>query len=780
MFCNRGRTVGSVLSVMTAILAVAGLAQTSLAAPPAKGLTLVADGKPVCVVAADKDLSPSELWAVKELRTFIAEISGAQLQVVTPDNVPADSVLIVVGHKTAKARHPNLDLASLGDEGFIIQTIGNELIIAGGEMRGTMYGVYTLLEDLGCRWWTPKESFIPKLATIAVPATNRREVPRLEFRNIMYAEGFDKASRLWYVRNKLNGAGWEPIPQEFGGHYFVAGLQAHNTIKLVADAVGKDGITEDMWALAHVRRTNKTERVKTEVCQTNKDVIAATVKTLVKLYKDHPNTKYLHVAHEDNDDYCRCPTCDAILKKEGSSTGQWLYFSNIVAEELEKQVPGARIMIDAYGWTRVPPKNLKPRANVLVRFAPIESDWAHPLAAGSNPQNRKTKEDIEFWGRTSSMLSIWTYIGNRCHYLMPNPDFDSVVPNIKFFADNNAVGIMHQGTQAGVGSEFVSLRMWILGRALWNPSLDGGDLIKEFLVGYYGPAAPAIQKYIDIMHSYGRKNDYHLGRVARMSVPFLQPQIIAEAEAAMRQADAAVAGDPVLERRVRHAHLPVWYVLAKRGPLSPTWKAVEAKVGKLDFTRIAEVSNQTAKEWNIQAVADPEEAGPYFQWLTDYAMLLEQKKVVLPPELTVARLANTRLIQARQIDGIFLDRSGQWVKVDGASDGWALRVIKTGWMIQHVFSPYDEYTVGRKYKLYFRVKGGEVKGNGAAFTFGLTGDGKLPSVIVPAADLADGAFKVIELGPFVAGKDVTLYVALSRDGAMSEVFFDCLWLTEVK
>lgn len=779
-----GRTVRVAPLLLVTILSAEAWAapEAPAPAPLAGGVTLVSEGKPAATIVAAADLSPSEQWAVKELKAFIAEMSGATLEVVTPDQAPAGGAMIVVGQKTAKARHPELDLASLGDEGFIIKTFAGELVVAGGQKRGTMYGVYTLLEDLGCRWWTPKESFIPKRPTLTVAACDRRDVPPLEYRETLYGEIWNDAGRLWCARNKVNGMGGDPAREDWGGSYYVAGLHGHNTIDLVEAAVGKGKLKDEMWALAKDRRTGETKRTQTEICSTNPEVIAATIQSLVKLYQEHPDTKFLVVAHEDNNDYCRCPTCAAICEKEESPSGQNVYFVNQLAEALEKEVPGARIKTDAYIWTRKPPKTLRPRHNVLVTFAPIEADFAHPLAAASNEENRKIKEDIEGWSRIAPKLFIWNYVGNRAHYLMPNPDFDAMVPDVRFFFDNKAVGVAEQGTHAGVGTEFVSLRMWVLARALWKPETADNKLIGEFLTGFYGPAAPAIQKYIDIMHRYGRANNYHLGRFTRMSMPFLQPSILAEAEAALRQADQAAAGDAVLERRVRQAHLPLWYILAKRGPQSPTWKAVEAKVGQLDFTRIAELSNQTAKEWNIYAVADPEESAPWFQWLTDYAALLKQGPV-LPPELKAADLAACRLIQARQIDSSYLERAGQWQKMDGASDGWVLKVIKPGWMVQHTFSPYDEYTVGRTYKLFVRVKGGAKKGDGVGLKVGLfdsSGASKLPAKEVPASELDETAFHIVELGPFEAGQVLSLYLAISRDGSMPEVYFDCLWLREMK
>jgi hypothetical protein len=322
-----------------------------------------------------------------------------------------------------------------------------------------------------------------------------------------------------------------PLPEEFGGRYLVAGANGHNVVKLVEDAVGKGKVKPEMWTLAK-GRDGKEKRSESEVCMTNPEVVAAVVQSLVKLYRDNPDTHYLVLAHMDNSDYCRCPACAALCAQEGSPTGLWIGFVNTVAEKVEKEVPGARIMVDAYGWTRTAPKTVKPRANVMVRFAPIESDFAHPLAAASNPENKQVNADIAAWGNVASALSIWSYVGNRAHYLMPNPDFDAMLANIKFFRDHKAMGVFHQGTHAGVATEFVALRLWTQPKVMWDPDCDAQALIGQFLREYYGPAAPAVQQYIEIMHRWGREHNYHLGRFTRMDAPFLQPQIIADAEKA--------------------------------------------------------------------------------------------------------------------------------------------------------------------------------------------------------------------------------------------------------
>ena len=76
-----------------------------------------------------------------------------------------------------------IDFASLGKEGYVIRTVGDHLVIAGGPVHGAMYGVYGLLEDhLGCRWFAPGVSRIPKRPRLAIGPIDDRQIPALESR----------------------------------------------------------------------------------------------------------------------------------------------------------------------------------------------------------------------------------------------------------------------------------------------------------------------------------------------------------------------------------------------------------------------------------------------------------------------------------------------------------------------------------------------------------------------------------------------------------------------
>ena len=90
----------------------------------------------------------------------------------------------------------------LGPEGYLLRTVDGHLVIAGSDVRGIMYGVYGLLQDhLGCRWFTPEVSHIPKHETLVLPELNETVIPPLEYRWPAVRDCYDPD---WCTRNRVN------------------------------------------------------------------------------------------------------------------------------------------------------------------------------------------------------------------------------------------------------------------------------------------------------------------------------------------------------------------------------------------------------------------------------------------------------------------------------------------------------------------------------------------------------------------------------------------------
>jgi len=780
----------SVIALIAAI-AVTFYSQSGLGA---EKLLLVENSTPKCVIVAADGIGPSEKTGIEELQKYIKEISGAVIEVKNLEAAKGtDCVKLVVGNKTVHALYPEVKLDDLGKEGFILKTSGNAILIAGGEVRGTMYAVYELLEKLGIRWWNVGETQIPKQSTVTLASLDERHIPKIEYRDALYALPNDISEEDNPVRieihNKMNGFSYRSVPDKWGGRFWYDRNLVHTHQSLMEPVGNLDGRFKthpEYWALVNGKNSPG------QVCPSNPAVFEIMKANVLKQIKEHPEYEFVVVGQEDNGDYCRCDACKALAESEGSPAAPYLLLANKLAEALEKEFSGKWVQTPAYTWSRTPPKTLKPRSNVGITLCSIECDFNRPLEEMSTPMNKKFAEDIISWGKIAPKLYIWDYTTDFDHYYLPFPNLDALVPNIKFFVKNGVRGILEQGSHTGRGAEFDGLRNWVLNRAMWNPDQpdNGETLIKEFVNGYYGPAGVFIQKYIDIIHGPGRANPgMTAGCYARLDAPWLIPEVIANAESALQQAEKAVANDPILLGRVRLAHLPVWYVLLKRGTQSKTWAATEAKVGKLDIVEMVNQFSKVAEDRGMNILCDGEVSKGFLSWIKAYAALAA-KTPPLPPELQGADPKSYRLIHACQMD----TRGRWWVPQEGASDGWVCEIPLPSWTVNTQFSAFDDVVPGKKYKVFVRVKTSEPRQDGIAFGVGLykgndpgTGNASAATNVfskkIPASELADGKFHAFEVGEFVCNPSNGFYSGrlwVGTDKMESpKVFLDCIWLREV-
>ena len=148
------------------VLLAGSLASMALAAP----LRLAVGGKTGYSIVVDPDAIAAEKHAAEELAVFLKQVTGADFPVKTTAETPAGPLLLVGPGRVANQVAPGLNLEGLKLDGIVIETVGENLLLAGDRPRGTLYAVYSFLEDVvGCRWWSSKASTIPRLPDLTIP-----------------------------------------------------------------------------------------------------------------------------------------------------------------------------------------------------------------------------------------------------------------------------------------------------------------------------------------------------------------------------------------------------------------------------------------------------------------------------------------------------------------------------------------------------------------------------------------------------------------------------------
>ncbi len=184
-----------------AILCIAAQAQSPAASRSGSSLTL--DARLTIVVSADE---PGPVHkAANDLAADFEKVFGTKAKVAETAAGSGATVLIGEAMKLPEDKRP----AGAGDpESFSIAVSGKDLVLAGADMRGTIYAVYQFSQEfLGVDpmyYWTDREPL--RRARVEIPATLNKEYPAPVFKY-----------RGFFINDEDLLTGWAPGAKDHAG-----------------------------------------------------------------------------------------------------------------------------------------------------------------------------------------------------------------------------------------------------------------------------------------------------------------------------------------------------------------------------------------------------------------------------------------------------------------------------------------------------------------------------------------------------------------------------------
>ena len=566
-----------------------------VAAPAWPGLTLARGGRAKVRIVVGTGAVETERFAAGELAMFLHIVTGASFPIVDAPGEAGGRLL--VGLAAARAAGRDLPLADLASEEIVIRSAGRDLVLAGGGPRGTLYAVYAFLEDVvGCRWWTGTASRIPWRPSLEIGDLAVRYRPPLEYREPYWYVAFDP---VWAARNRANGtrAGGDAGR---GGHQIYEGF-VHTFYTL---------IPPEKYFAAHPEWFSEIDGKRTfdhaQLCLTNEDMRRELVKNLKGRLRANPEATIASVSQNDCFGPCTCPQCRAVDEEEGGPAGSLLRFVNAVAADVEPEFPGVAIDTLAYQYTRRPPKLVRPRPSVIVRLCSIECSFAKPL---DDPRNKAFFDDLDGWSKIAGRLYIWDYTTDFSHYIQPHPNYSVLAPNIRLFVRHNVRGVFEQGAYQSWGAEMAELRAWVLARLLWDPRLDEEKLREEFLAGYYGPAAGAMDDYLEGLELALSRSGDPLGCYSPAEAKFLSFDTLARSWKILGSARHKARRSAEYGRRVLRASLPVAYSVIAR------WETLREEARRAGQAWPWPETRESLLDWFLEA-ARTEDITMISEWQT--------------------------------------------------------------------------------------------------------------------------------------------------------------------
>ena len=505
--------------------------RTGLSAP----LTLAQDGTTQYVIVVPEAPTPQEQKAADELAVWLSDTTGARFAVVSDREAPRARE-ISVGRTGRLAADLAVAQRDLGDEGYAIAVQGEKIFLIGGSERGPIYAALALLEeDLGCRWYTRKTSRVVRRPTLKLGIATRSYVPVFALRDPFYRDAFDAT---WSLMNRTNAPSAR-VSEKWGGHVnYTPRWFVHTYRHLVSE---KDYFAEHPEYFQLGENGKRTYR---NLCPTHPDVVRLGTDAVLQALEEHPGAELISVSKNDIRGVCQCPTCKALNEAEESNAAGPLSLVNKIAEAVREKHPDVIVTTLAYHDTVKPPQTMKPGPNVAIRLCTDSCMWPHPFRPAVETES--FRQALEGWAAIHDKIHIWDYSVGFGDYMRPWPSFHAIAENLRSYAASNVTAVMVQGAYQSPGNERELMRCWVFAKLLWDPSREVWPLMQDFIRGYYGRAAPAIEEYNDLLFRSGLE---HKDAVKA-------PDFLERANAMFDRAEGLADTDEV-RRRVQLARLPV-------------------------------------------------------------------------------------------------------------------------------------------------------------------------------------------------------------------------------
>ena len=489
--------------------------------PP--GAVQIFDGRTACTIVCDPQALDLEYIAAQQLAHYLEKITGTRPAISSTPQSGSTNNIYVGRSAKVDAMLRNVDWDRLGTDGIVIRKVGKNLVLCGGRPRGTLFAVYTFLEDeLDCRWWAPGAETIPTRPKLNWDKLKPKKVfyrSPFDFR-VITAEG---TGRPFSFKLRLNGSDmpFDPdggsilshlLPGEkyFAEHpewyAYLPDTHPSGTGERDVEAEAKEYTWPYGLKLVKETRTEamyqaalRSHRLPWQPCMTSPGALEQVTENVLAYLANHYDTwpyppKVVWIVQQDGRYTCHCDRCLALAQQEGSRSAAWVRFLNAVARRVEKDYPDVLIGTHAYLHTIKPPRTIRPHDKVLIYMALLDRDHKIPLG-----QLADLGPYAAHWAKISKNTWLWDYTANFRNYLVPHPNHLVHGDTIQYCYKIGFNGIRMQGGH-GASVELVHMRNWVISQLLWDPQQDPRLLVEEFLQGYYGPAAHHLMKYLDTLH----------------------------------------------------------------------------------------------------------------------------------------------------------------------------------------------------------------------------------------------------------------------------------------
>ena len=486
---------------------------------------------------AAANLNESErsfLRAVSDLQRCIKLQSGAELPIAAAGDTASPAIRLKDDSSHSlrqKWEHP---------DGYALTTESNgDVQVAAETLEGLRQGIYGLLTDhLDCHWFQPgkigEEIIVPADRTVRLPKLKEEGVPAFfSAGGVSWGSARDWDCRMRSLINQGRmtfGHSWYT--------YVNNGEYPYNKFPemYARDPKGKVLIKDSPGA-------------HTNFCSTNPKVIDLVAKKINDSVKGNKAQIVVSLDPEDYSPMCLCENCLALdakygqKKKDGQEVAdRLLHFSKEVYDRLAPENKHLYLGILIYGHQMELPVGAKAHphhAGLICNFPP-RYDHTRPFNDPTSEKNRDFMRLVKGWGSLLTQLGYYDYYGHWS-FFGPWVMTHKMREDLPVFRELGGTFLILEA-QPNFASQ--GINHYVASRLAWDINIDVDEVLDEFFEKYYGPAETAMRNYW-----LGAERRFALTRPGTNADRAARdPEFATELEAALKQAEQAVAGAEVPQR----------------------------------------------------------------------------------------------------------------------------------------------------------------------------------------------------------------------------------------
>lgn len=434
----------------------------------------------------EKNPEPASVWrtlkpednrrrlreSVRDFVDIVERMSGAKLPVVVGSPPTGESRIPILIGELAAARFGPPEKKGEYQQGLRLDITKDAIGISGESDLATSYAIYTLLDQMGCRWFLPSDmgEVLPQTPMISLTEQSLSTAPYTIYRGVWYCDNdFARRNRMGGMELSAGHALEFAVPKEL--------REQHPEIR--AMIAGKPHPHWVKW--------------------THPLVAESITKKLLDDLKREPTTKSLSLSPDDGATWDESddakydagdfdPSLQTVAKSD-----RLMVLCNRIAAAIAPSYPEVKFGVLAYvDYTR-PPVREKPHPAIVPQIAPITFSRAHPMNDMGEPNNGSLRQLVEGWGRVVPATSYYFYGFYLAEVSAPNPMITKWGHDLPYIYQQGACRYWQPETltnfETSLHAHWMGLRM------AWDPTQKPAAIVAEINTRLYGSAGAAMSNY---------------------------------------------------------------------------------------------------------------------------------------------------------------------------------------------------------------------------------------------------------------------------------------------